>query len=218
MPWSYSVLDSFETCPRRHYLIKISKQVVEPQTEALMWGNKVHKALEHRLVNSVPLPTEMAAYEPFAASVVAKGVGGQLRAEQKLALTSSYTPTTFFAKDVWVRGITDFDIEKGTRLFIGDWKTGKVNPNSAQMKLMAGFGFATKPWITEITTSFIWLNAGEVTTEKFVREDAPQIWQGFLPRVARLDAAIAKQDFPPKPSGLCKKWCPVPLSMCEHRG
>ena len=35
VPWSWSSLQSFETCPRRHYLTKISKEVVEPTTSAL---------------------------------------------------------------------------------------------------------------------------------------------------------------------------------------
>lgn len=218
MAWSYSALDSFETCPRRHNLIKITKQVVEPQSDALAWGSKVHKALELRLVDSVPLPPEMATYEPIAAGIVAKAAGGTLQAEQKVALTSSYTPTAFFAKNVWVRGITDFDIEKGKKLFIGDWKTGKVNVSSGQMRLMAAMGLAARPWVEEVTTAFIWLNSGEVTAEKFTRADAPGIWQTFLPRVQRLESAAVTKDYPPKPSGLCNRWCPVPRDMCEHRG
>ena len=45
-PWSYSALTSYETCPKRYQLTRVTKQVTEPQTEATRWGNEVHKALE----------------------------------------------------------------------------------------------------------------------------------------------------------------------------
>ena len=42
----------------------------------------------------------------------------RVEAEQKMALTKNLKPTTFFAKDVWVRGITDVTIVKNDKAFI----------------------------------------------------------------------------------------------------
>ena len=60
--WSYSSLGAFETCPWRWYLTKISKEIVEPQTDATLWGNRVHKAFEHRISNGTPFTPELEGY------------------------------------------------------------------------------------------------------------------------------------------------------------
>lgn len=216
--WSYSSLDAFETCAWRYYLTKVSKTVKEPQTEATLWGNQVHKALENRITLNVKLPESMAQWEPIAANVVAQSKGGLLQAEQKMALTRDYQPTTWFGGNVYVRGITDFTIEKGNKVFIGDWKTGKPTPASAQLKLTAAMTFAHKPHINQVINSFVWLKTGGATTQVFTRDHVPEIWQEFEPRVRRLEHAIAENKFPKKPSGLCKKWCPVGKNNCEFWG
>ena len=46
LAWSYSLLQAFETCPRRFKLTRITKEVQEPQSEAMLHGNEVHKSLE----------------------------------------------------------------------------------------------------------------------------------------------------------------------------
>lgn len=214
--WSYSALTSFEQCPKRFYETKIAKNIVEPQTEATLWGNAVHKALEHRLSDGTPLPDKMQQYEPIAAKLANAAVGKTLEVEQKLALNSSFEPTKFFAKDVWVRSIADFIISKGETAFIGDHKTGKMVPDSSQLELSAAVVMHHKPWIKKVVNTFIWLKEGKVTTEKFAREDLPNIWAKFLPRVRRVEHALEANKFPPMPSGLCRKWCPV--HTCEHNG
>lgn len=218
--WSFSVLDSFETCPRRHYLTKVAKTVSEPQSEAMAWGNKVHKALELRLKTRAPLPSDMVQWEPIAARLdsVAYSPGATLEAEQKLALSEQFQPVSFFAKNVWVRAITDLTITKGEKAFIADYKTGAPKPESAQLRLTAAVTMHHKPHVNKVTNTFIWLKTGETTVEHFTRDDLPTIWQEFAPRVQRLDIAHKEHKWPAKPSGLCRKWCPVPHSMCEHRG
>lgn len=214
--WSYSALTSFETCPRRYYLTKVTKQVVEPQTEATLWGNAVHKALELRITQRKVLPDTMQQFEPLVESVLSKG--GKVEAETRMALTRNLLPTTFFAKDVWVRGITDVTVEKNGKLFVGDWKTGKPDPDSAQLRLSAAMVMAQKPHIKMVVNAFVWLKTGDITAEKFSRDDIPGIWQEFAPRVRRLEIAYEENKFPPKPSGLCRKWCPVGRALCEHCG
>ena len=216
--WSYSVLDSFETCPRRHYLIKVAKKVTEQQNEQMLHGNRVHRALEHRLKERLPLDRHMEHYEPFAQRVERSAVGGRLLTEQKLAINENFQACTYFAKDVWVRVITDFTILKGRHGFIGDWKTGNPNPESAQLRLSAAVTFAHNREIETITNSFIWLKTGTVTKETFKRSDVAEIWQGFMPRIRRLEIAFEKNEWPARPSGLCKKHCPVGKANCEHCG
>lgn len=216
--WSYSTLSSFETCPRRHNLTKITKEVVEGQSDAMAWGNKVHKALELRIKDRQPLPDTLASYEPFALSIETAGQGGMIQAEQKMALDRDFNPTGYFAKDVWARAITDVTIIKGDKGFVGDWKTGKPTPASAQLALCAAATWAYHPHLEKIVTSFVWLSQGTTTNEVYKRDELSAIWQRLMPRVTRLEQAIESGTFPPKPSGLCREWCPVPKRLCEHSG
>lgn len=216
--WSYSALDSFETCPRRHYLTKVSKEVVEQQTEQMKDGLRVHKALELRLTKNVPLPVEMQSYEVVASTIANRAKGGVFDAEQKLCLSADYRPVSFFDKAAWVRGIIDFTIVKGDKVFIGDYKTGVPKPNSAQLRLTAAMVMHCKPWVQKAVNSFVWLKTGGCTTETITRADVPVIWQEFAPRVQRFQIAHDENKFPPRPSGLCRKYCPVGKAKCEHCG
>lgn len=213
--WSYSALTAFETCPWRYYLTKVAKEVSEPQTEATTWGRKVHKDLELRL-GGKPLPADTAQYEKFAATVLNKG--GRIETEKKMAVNAAFQPVAYFAKDVWCRAVSDFTVEKGRNLFAGDWKTGKPTPDSQQLALSAAMEFAHRPYIEKVIVSFIWLNTGTLTTNVYKKDDAVGIWQEFLPRVQRLEIAVRDNKFPKRPSGLCKKWCPVSKDRCEFRG
>ena len=216
--WSHSVLDSFTTCPRRHYLLKVAKTVFEKPSEAMTWGNTVHKALELRVTQSKPLPETMQSYEPIVASLIQKAEGGVIRAEQKMTLNARYVPVTFFAKDAWVRGITDVDITKGDKMLIADYKTGNRKPDSDQLRLTAALAMHHNPEVKTVINTFIWLKTGEVDTETFTREDLPSIWQGFAPKVQRLEHAFAENKWPAQPSGLCRNYCPVGKANCEHCG
>lgn len=217
--WSYSALKSFEDCGRRYFLTKVSKEVKEPQTAQSTWGNEVHKALEHRISYNRPLPTPMAHYEPIVSKIIAKSQGEGvrvIRAEQKMALSRNLIPTEYFAKDVWVRGITDVTVVVGKNVFNGDWKTGKRDPVSAQLRLSAALVMAHKPYINKSINAFIWLKTGECDTETVTRQELPTVWQEFMPRVQRLEQAFEKNKFLPRPSGLCRNYCPC--ATCEYHG
>jgi len=216
--WSYSALASFETCSRRHMLTRVAKTVVEPESDAIKWGNRVHKALEDYLLRGTPLPEGMESYAKLADKIAEKAAepGAELSPERKIALSDSYKPVEYFARNVWVRGVLDVSLKKGANGLIADWKTGKIKPDSDQLKLFAALAFASDPELQTVNTVFLWVAEGKVTAERFVREDATGIWQEFLPRVARLQMAHQSNKWPARPSGLCAKWCPC--LECEHNG
>ena len=220
LAWSYSALTSFETCPRRHYLTRIAKKVVEPESEAIKWGNRVHAAMEAYLLFGTDLPAGMEQFAALAGKIKAKGAepDASIEAERKVCLNDSYKPVTYFAKDAWVRGVLDLSVKKRSKLFVGDWKTGKPKPASDQLKLFAALAMETDPEVEEVVTAFIWLQPGTLTIDRFTREDLPGIWQEFIPRVARLQHAVTADKFPPRPSGLCRNWCPVGKHNCDYCG
>ena len=211
LAWSHSSLTAFETCPRKYFHIKVIKDTQDPPGEAAMWGQTVHKHLEERAKNSKPLPDYLGNMEPTMQNILSKE--GKILVEEQIALTRNLTPTGWFAKDVWCRGIVDIGIVGKTVAWLGDYKSGKRKPDNDQMKLFAAFSFKKYPWVEKITTSFLWIKDNATDTEIFTREKhEAQIWQEIMPRVVRMEQAFEKDSWPAKPSGLCS-WCPV--KSCE---
>lgn len=215
-PWSYSSLTSYETCPRRFYLTRISKQVSEKQTEATIHGNEVHSALEKYVGGKAPLASKYESYRPVADKL--RNSSGKKMLEYKFGLTKALTPTTFFASDVWCRGVLDVGIVKEDQAIVLDYKTGKRKVDADQLKLFAGAALVLWPFAKKVKTGYIWLQSGEMDTEEFTPEDKPVIFQDFAARVHRMETSERKDDWPANPSGLCRQWCPVGKINCEHCG
>jgi len=217
-PWSYSGLTSFETCPKRYYHIKVAKDVQDRPGEAAMWGSTVHKHLEDRVRDNKPLPITIAGYEGLAA-MIANAPGTKL-VEQQLAVTSGLAPTTWDSTSAWCRGIVDVGVitYSGRQAMLLDWKTGKRKPDNDQLMLFAGLSFAHYSSLEKVQTGFVWLKDKKIDKQQFTRKDIPTIWQHFIPRVERMERAYTKALFPPKPSGLCKNYCPVKKNQCEFSG
>ena len=216
--WSYSSLTAFETCPKRYYLTRVAKTAHEEQTEATIWGNKVHKALENRINTGCEMPEGMEQWASIADRIRTPKQGGMPFAEKKLAITKHFTPTTWMAKDCWCRGIVDAGVLRPHRIMALDWKTGKRKHVSHQMMLCAGLLFAHYPEPEIIATGFVWLQDKKLDVEKFLRSHVPDIWGEFLPRVQRLEQAYESNVWIARPSGLCKQYCPVGRKLCSHCG
>lgn len=214
--WSFSVLNSFDTCAYRHYKVTVKKEFREAESDEMRWGNRVHKAFENRLRDGTPMPADLHRMEPYAARMEASAKGGMLEAERKIALNDRFEPVAYFAKDVWVRVVIDVLIDKRGHAFVGDWKTGARKPDSAQLRLSVAAVFHALPYIEVINNAFIWLKEDKIDAQTFHRADTPAIWQEFMPRVQRLENAFVENKWPKKPSGLCRKHCPV--RDCEFHG
>lgn len=212
-PWSYTSLSSFETCPRRHYVTRVARLIVEPQTEQLRWGNEVHKAFEDRLKGVAPLPVTLAGYEPVLQTLMSKH--GSRLVEARWAIDGSFRPVGWKDKSAWCRAVVDSGIVGVKSAVLVDWKTGNRKPNTDQLKLSAGLAFAQHPHLESVSTTFVWLKEKKLDKDTFTREQVGGIWNDFLPRVAQLQRAHDTNEWQPKPSGLCGKWCPVTKQHCE---
>lgn len=213
--WSHSRLNAFETCPRRHYEVDIAKAFVEDPSPALEYGSRVHKALEDYCRDGTPLPADLKQYEAVGDKV--RALPGEKTFENKLGLSADFEPRGFFDKDVWVRLIIDVQVIDGARAAVIDYKTGKVKPAPEQLMLCAAAIFAQHQQVERVDTAYWWLAHGKkLSTFTYTREDLPGIWSRFLPRVRRYETAVTHDKFPPNPSGLCKRYCPV--TTCEFHG
>jgi CRISPR/Cas system-associated exonuclease Cas4 (RecB family) len=209
--WTYSQLDTFENCPRKFYHLKVKRDVVEPPTVHTEWGTKVHTAFEDFIKDGAMLPEGMTQWQKLAYTL-AKLPGTKL-CEQEYALDRNFQPTEW--SGAWTRGIADLVVLHGDKAIVADYKTGKRKPTE-QLDLYANYVFAHHPEINKVTTGFIWLKEKKIDWQPRERSEVPIIWQGFVPRVAKLESAYERDKWPAKTSGLCKAWCSV-LS-CEFNG
>lgn len=211
-PWSYSSLTKFENCPRQYQLVKVTKAVQDKQTEATLWGNKVHQAIENRILKKTPLPEGMEKWERIVSKFDTPK--GRVFTETQFSLTKNLSTCKWTDKSCWVRGIVDVGVDAGDTAVALDWKTGKVKHDHDQLRLFAGLLMQTYPYIQRVKTGYVWLQFNKLTKETFSREDLPSIWEGFIMRSRRLEAAYEKDKWPAKPSGLCP-WCPATNKHCE---
>ncbi len=211
--WSHSVINSFDTCARRHYLTKVSKEVKDPPGPEMGEGLRVHGALQKRLEGKEPLPDNLSYCEPICDRIVR--TNGKLLVEAKLTINAQFQPCGWWDKGAWCRSVIDVGLLGPRTAVVADWKTGKRKPDNDQLELFAGITFAHYPFLEEVHTSFIWLKDRKLDSQLFTRGQVGTIWNNFLPRVKRLALAYQENVWRPNPSGLCGKWCPVSQKHCE---
>ena len=212
--WSYSKLKNYAACPKKHWHVDIVKNVKEEESEILTWGNQVHDGLAKRLSKKIPLPPTMGEYNGVVSGI--ERMPGKLFVEQKYGLREDFSGCGYFDNNIWYRGIGDVVVVDHQRALIVDWKLGKVLEDSHQLALMAACIFGHFPDVQQVDTVFMWLKFDARTHEVFTRKQMPEVWNAILPLVAQYKSAVEAQEFPAKPGGLCRRWCPV--STCPHHG
>jgi hypothetical protein len=213
---SYSKLKSYESCPRKYEQVDVLKKYKET-SEQLAWGNTVHSALEHALKDGTPLPTSMKPWQKWIDMV--NLLPGELFVEMKCALTRDLQPTEYFGPMVWWRGRLDvLKVDHDNkRAALIDYKTGAHKHDTTQLLFNAACAFASHPHIEKIRATFIWLQDDDISADTFTREDVATALRGtLLDRIGALESAHQTQHFPPTPSGLCVRYCPV--VTCQFHG
>jgi hypothetical protein len=208
--WSYSKLKNYDVCPKRHYEVDVLKNYSDRDgagQAALDEGNQAHDALAKACSGKVALPEKFKHYQIWVDRV--RSGPGELYVEQKYAITRDFRPTTYFARDVWYRGIGDVVRIDGPVALVLDWKTGKILEDSVQLMLMAQCLFSHFPQLKRVRSEFVWLKDECTSPEVFSRQEIADAWLELLPRVATLESASKSLTFPPKPGPFCKKYCPV---------
>lgn len=210
--WSYTSINQFVNCPRQYQLLRVTKEVKQTESEEMKWGNTVHKHLENRVKEGTPLPDSLSHLESLVRKLTTQE--GDVFTEQQMAINADFEPVTWFDRKAWCRGIVDVGVKRGKLFWVGDYKTGKRRPDSDQLMLFAALVMHHNPEVDTVKTSFIWLKDRSMDTERYTREQLPEIWQHFMPKITRLEKAYDNDKWPAKPSGLCG-WCPVTKSHCE---
>jgi len=117
--YSFTMLNTADTCLHRCYRQYVKRDIPYVPTPEMEFGNEVHTAMEHR-VGGKPLPEKMRHWEPIAATFARPGA----RSEMEDGRYPRRKPAEFFGKDVFLRGKIDVTLIEGTSAFLPDWKTG----------------------------------------------------------------------------------------------
>ena len=217
-PWSFSKAKAFDTCPKQFYHVNVLKEYPFEETEATRYGTEFHKACEDYIGKDTPLPKKFGFIEPTLDALNSKR--GVKVCEKKLGLTEDLEPCGFFDKRVWFRGIADLiivDVLAGAAWVI-DYKTGRSSKyaDKGQLELMALSVFKHYPEVTKIKAGLLFVVAKSLIKETYEIDSESILWEKWLSTYAKMQTAFDTEVWNPRPSGLCKRHCPV--TECPHNG
>lgn len=216
LPYSYSSLTSFETCPFKHYKIKVSKEVQDKPYAQAEFGTAIHAKAEESVKTGNPYEGDFAQRINDAIMEQRAKPDAVLYAEKQLCVNRQQQPVEWFAEDGHARGILDLLVVGNTWAHISDWKTGKVNQYTTQLKHNAMIVMMHYPEVEKVTWNYEWLKFKTQTFGTLHREFLQAEWLKFEQRVIKLELALQTGVWPKKPSGLCKAYCAV--TECEYNG
>lgn len=209
--WSYSVCEAYNTCPRKYYEVKIAKNF-QDSSEHATWGNEVHKALELAVSEDKPLPNSMSSLSYI--TTLLKTTKAEIYTELKLGVDENLQPVNF--REGWCVGICDLVLINKTKATILDYKTGKKKLTN-QLDILAMLVFQNFPHVQEISAGFLWIQyGGELSITRYFRNQVETLIKTFKPTLDKLVYSHEINQWPCKPSGLCKRHCPV--RSCQYNG
>lgn len=214
--WSWTRLKNYRVCPKRHYHVDIAKEFSD-DNDASRWGKTFHETMA-KTINGAPLPPSFKHHADIVGQIMHhKQRGLDVSVELQLAMTEDFKPSPWFGADTWFRAVIDVQVLDETKAVAFDWKTGgKIQPDMEQLGLTAQMLFVHHPKLEEVSAMYWWTQHHEDTTKTYRRTDMTALWAGLMPEVKAMEEAAKTLTYPPKPSGLCVKHCPV--TSCPHHG
>lgn len=217
--WSYSALETFKLCPKKYYHLYVAKDIREPPSEAIIYGNALHKAAELHIREDIPLPKQFSFLQKYMDKV--KAIPGNKLTEHKLGLrieNGKLVPCGFFDREVWFRGVIDLvslDPIKG-RAVILDYKTGKNSKyaDMLQLELMAALTFMHFSYVHKIKAGLMFVVAKDFIQDEFVAKDKFRVFSKLDGDLERRKVAHETGVFNAVPNFSCNGWCPV--TSCIH--
>jgi len=213
--WSYSSLSLFQQCPKKYYHLRVVKDVVEPETEALSYGTKVHEAAENFIKLGTPLPPEYSFMQPSLDSL--NKLPGEKMCEYRMGLTRSLEPCGFFDKDVWWRGVADLIVKGEDKAWLVDYKTGKSSryADTKQLEILSLALFKHFPEIKRVKAGLLFVVANDFVKVDYEGEKS-DAWVKWLEETSQLDKAYEHDVWNAKPNFSCRNYCAV--TTCAHNG
>lgn len=214
--WSFSKIKNFETCPRQFYHVTVLNEFPFKDTPATIYGKEFHTACEEYIRDGKPLPPQFSFMEETMQKLAA--LPGEKHCELKMGLNADLEACGFFDKSVWFRGIADLIIVDGDTARYIDYKTGKSSryAEKGQLELMALAIFKHFPQVKKVKGALLFTIANDMVKQDYLAADEGALWSPWIQKYAALEKAFETGVWNPRPSGLCRKHCPV--TQCAHNG
>ena len=216
LSWSYSSISLFKQCRRKYYRLRVLKDIKEPPTQHLIYGNAVHKACEDYGKDGTPIPEKYRFVQPHVDKLLK--TDGEKLFEYRMGLTKDLEPCKFFAKNVWWRGIADLVVINGDKALLIDYKTGKSAQyaDTHQLQLLSLSLFAHFDQLETINGGLLFLVSREFVPATFNRDVIESGWTYWDNDVDRLALCVESDTWNPQENFTCRNWCPV--TDCEYNG
>jgi len=198
--------------------MKVLKEYVEGETDAMRYGTQMHEAAENYVKEGTPLPPEFEYTRKGLDALVS--IKGDKLCELKMGLTESLEPCGFDSEDVWWRGIADLVIlDTDNHLaWVIDYKTGKSTryADKGQLELMALAVFRHFPVVKKVKGGLLFVVCNELIKEDYSDKDQSILWGSWTEAFADMETCFDNNIWNAKPSGLCRNHCAV--LDCAHNG
>lgn len=202
MAWSYSRIDSSETCPRKFWHLNVAKDLKEEESSYQIEGKETHVAFAKLVKSNIPLPLHLRHHTQALARIAA--MPGEKVVEQQICLNPAWKPVDWFARDAWLRVISDLTQLNGPTAIVWDWKTGRPKDDFTQLKLNAAVTMHLAPEVQRVKMCYYWTKTQTITHDAITRVELPEFWGTMLSRVQTYQSRFDRQDFPPRPNPFCK--------------
>ena len=220
--WSYSSITLFDQCPKKYYHLRVVKDIVEKDSEQIIYGKEVHLAAEEYIRDDKPIPEKYAYIKPMLDKL--RAIPGEKLCENKLAVKlttdNRLVACDFFDKDTYWRGIADLIIldRENQEARVIDYKTGSSSKyaDTKQLKLLAGAVFTHYPDIKVVKGGLLFVVPKEFIKEEYDCHFRLAYFEQFRPLVQQLEDCHNNGVWNPKRNFSCKAWCPV--LDCHHNG
>jgi len=214
--WSYSSINTFKQCPKKYYHLKVARDVKDKGSVATVYGQEVHTAAEEFIRDRKKVPKKFAFMNNVLDAL--DKIEGEKHCELKLGVAKTedgYAPTTFFADDVWWRGVADLVIINGDIAHSVDYKTSKnaKYADTKQLDAVAAGLFTHFPQLKVIKSALAFVVSKEFIQKEHVVEKKDSYFATFEPDLERLEGAQESGVWNAISGPLCG-WCPV--TSCEH--
>jgi hypothetical protein len=225
---SYSRISDFRQCPHKFklkYIIKAPNFVMDQKDKSphLIRGENVHKQLEKYIIKKrageVDIPksslNEVEQTKPLIDNLMKIY---DLYPELQLAIDVNFQQVDWFSREAWFRVIYDM-FGFGSNLFIGDFKTGKLNDYSGtmdelgQLHMSSVIGMAVWPDFDEVDTRYIYVDHKFTHPLKLKRSECFEHMKDKL--IEEHEAINAEQEFRAKMNRYCG-WCDANTDQCSY--
>lgn len=213
--WSYSNLSLYQQCPKKYYHLRVAKDIKEAPSEALSFGNEIHKIAQEYIDSGKPIPEKYVDVMQAPLDKL-KAMDGQKLCENKLGLTADLKPCGFFDKNVWWRGIADLIVLQDDKAFTVDYKTGKSSKYAdlKQLEVLSLAIFKHFPHVKKVKAGLMFLFAEDFVKADYHADQQDELWSPWFSEVGLLEDSVNSGVWNAKPNFTCRGYCPV--TSCAH--